>query len=127
PRRDRHWKIPRGNQRADANRLSSANCKFVWQLCLGSESVESSSLTSDEISHIDRFLDVATSLIQHLTHLTCHICRKLFFTLDEYLTCFEENFRATWCGYLAPLWEGFCRSSDGAIDIFSIGCRENTD
>src|SRR5262249_19547914 len=86
PRGDRHGEIPRRYQAGHSDGLARAESGFVGELGLGREPVQASALPGDEVCHIDGFLNVAASFLEHLAHFASHIASELLLALYQYLT-----------------------------------------
>ena len=77
PRRNRHRKIPRRDHPAHADRLAHRHRELVAHLGRRGLPVQPPAFAGGEISHVDRFLDVAARLVKHLAHLARHVAREL--------------------------------------------------
>ncbi len=117
PRRNRHWKIPRRDQSAHADRLARTHRVLIRKLGLRRVAVKPAAFARDEVSHVDRFLHIAASFFQHLAHLASHIDGAIFFAPDEDLACFEKYFGAARRGNLAPFLESFGGDADRATGV----------
>ncbi len=76
PRRDGHREVPGRDHRADAERLAHRHGELVAQLGRDRLAVLPPAFARHEVRHVDRFLDVAARLLQHLAHLARHVARE---------------------------------------------------
>ena len=94
PRRDRHRKIPRRDDRADAERLTHRHRELVAQLGRHGLAVLAPPFARHEEGHVDRFLDVAARFVEDLAHLARHVARERLLALGEQLRGAEQHLGA---------------------------------
>ena len=103
PRRDRHRKIPRRDDRADAQRLADRHRELVAQLGRDGLAVLPPPFTRDEEGHVDRFLHVAARLVEHLSHLARHVAGERLLAVGNQLRGAEQDLRASRRGHQTPV------------------------
>ena len=87
-------------------------------------SVQTAPFGSDEICHIDRFLNIATRFFQHLSHFAGHIFREFFFLCGQHFACAIQDFSSLRGRNQSPALKSFCRSLNGSLNVGCIAVRK---
>ena len=88
---------------------------------------EAAALAGHVDRHVDRLLDVAAGLRQHLAHLAAHQLGQLVLLLLEQAREAEEHVAALGSGHEPPLLERGLRGGDGAVDVLGARAREGAE
>ena len=83
PRRDRDREVPGRDRPDDADRLADAHHELVRQLGGGRLAEQAPALARHVEAHVDRLLDVAARLGEHLPHLAAHELGELLLALGQ--------------------------------------------
>ncbi len=89
--------------------------------------MEAAAFAGHEVGHVDRLLDVAARLPEHLAHLARHVARVLLLALDQQLRRLEDDLAALGRGRQPPAFVRGSRGPDGGVDILRVGILEQTD
>ena len=127
PGRDRDREVPRRDRADDADRHPHRHLELVAQLRGGRVAEEAAALAGHVDRHVDRFLDVAAGLREHLAHLAAHQLGQLVLLLLEQPREAEEHVAALGRRHEAPLLEGGLRRGDGAVDVLGGRPRERSE
>ena len=76
-------------------------------------SVHPTPFSRHEIGHVDRFLHIATRLLEHLAHFAGHVTRELLFAFDDQLGSTKQDLGSLRRGCQAPGVERVACSLDG--------------
>ena len=91
PGRNRDREVPRGDHADHADRHAHAHVELVAELRGGRLAEQAPALARHVEAHVDRFLDVAAGLGEHLPHLARHQQRQLVLVLaDERAEAVED-------------------------------------
>ncbi len=93
PRWDRHRKIPRRDQAADAERLADRHRELVPQLGGNGLPGLAAPFSRHEERHVDGFLHVATRLVENLAHLARHVPRERLLPVRDELRGAKQHLR----------------------------------
>ena len=85
------------------------------------------SFPGHEERHVDRFLDVAARLLEHLSHFARHVTGIFLFALFKDLRAAVEDLPAPRSGSKPPTFKGFGRRCHGFIHVVFVGSWENAD
>ena len=83
PARDRDREVPRRDHADDSDRLADAHVELVAELRRRRLAEQAPALAGHVVGHVDRFLDVAARLGQHLAHLARHQLREVLLLLGQ--------------------------------------------
>ena len=83
PRGDRDREVPRRDHADDADRRPDAHVELVRKLGRRRVPEQAAALAGHVVAHVDRFLDVAAGLGEHLPHLARHQVRELGLVLGD--------------------------------------------
>src|SRR5688572_4038626 len=121
PRWNRHRKIPRSDQATETDRLTHTHRKLAAHLGRSREAVQATSFASCVVRAVDCFLNVATSLFQHLAHFASHVGGELFLVPDQYLAQSKQDFSTLRCGRVTPAIERALRGVNRCVDVVAVG------
>src|SRR5215469_6099991 len=127
PRRDRHREVPGGDHPADAQRLAHRHRKLAGQFGRRGGPKHPPALTRHVVGSIDRFLRIASGLLDDLPHLAGHVARVLLFPLTQDFPSPIDDFSANWSRNEPPLGEGAFGSLHGGIHIRLARLLEDAD
>src|SRR5262249_1362708 len=127
PRGNCHGEIPWRYQPGHSNWLARADCRLVRELSLGGEPMEAAAFSSNEIGHVDSFLNVAACFLEHLAHFASHIASELFLALYKNLADLEQYFSPPRGWRFAPGRQSLGCSLNSTVDIFRGRSREPAD
>ena len=71
------------------------------------------------VSAVDRFLNIAARLFQHLAHFARHVGRETFFVADQNFAQPKQNLGPARRGRATPAVERFLRGVNRIVDILS--------
>ena len=117
PRGDRDGEVPRRDDADDADGLPNAHLELVGQLGGRRVAEQATAFAGHVVAHVDRFLDVAACLGEHLPHLARHEVRELVLRLGDERAEAEEDLAALRRRYEPPARVRLLRGVDGAIDV----------
>ena len=95
PRRNRHREIPRRDDRAHPERLPSPTSRICHEAPMAPSDALAAPLARHEVGHVDRFLDVAACLLEHLTHFAGHVARELLLARSDDRAAAKRTSRAS--------------------------------
>ncbi len=127
PRRDGDGEVPRRDHADHADGLPDAHLELVGQLGGRRVAEESTSFAGHVVAHVDRFLDVAARLGEHLPHLARHELRELVLVLCHERAEAEEDLAALRRRYEPPGRERLLRGGNGTVDVVRRRPRERPD
>ena len=127
PRGNGDREVPRRDHADHADRLPDAHLELVGQLRRRRVAEEAPALAGHVVAHVDRFLDVAARLREHLPHLARHELRELVLVLGDERAETEEDLAALRRGHEPPARVGLLRGLHGAIDVLRRRPRERPD
>ena len=127
PGGDRDREVPGRDRADDADRHPHRHLELVAQLRGRRLAEEAAALAGHVDRHVDRLLDVAAGLREHLAHLAAHQLRQLVLLLLEQAREAEEDVAALGRRHEPPLLERGLRRLDGAIDVLGRRAREGPD
>jgi hypothetical protein len=127
PGRDRDREVPGRDHADDADRHAHAHVELVPELRRRRLAVEAPPLPGHVVAHVDRFLDVAARLGEHLAHLAGHQLGQVLLGLRDEVREAEEDLAAPGGRDEPPLLEGGLGSGDGALDVLGPGLGEDAD
>ena len=127
PRGDRHRKVPRRDERADADGLTDAHGQLVRELRRRREPEEAPSFAGGEEGHVDRFLHVAARLRQHLPHLARHQPRELLLVALQDVARRVQDLGPPGRRRVSPAGERLLRGRDRGVHVRLAALREETD
>ena len=88
---------------------------------------EATAFAGHVVAHVDRFLDVAARLREHLAHLARHEVRELVLVLGDERAEAEEDLAALRRRHEPPARVGLLRGRHGTIDVLRRRPREGAD
>ena len=121
PGGDRDREVPRRDHADHADRHAHAHVELVPQLGGRRLPEEAPPLPAHVVAHVDRFLDVAAGLRQHLPHLVAHQVGEVVLVLGQELREAEDDLAPLRRRDEPPLLVGRLRGLDGAVDV--LGAR----
>ena len=127
PGRNGDREVPRRDHADDADRLTDAHLELVGQLRRRRLAEETPALAGHVVAHVDRFLDVAARLREHLAHLARHQLRQLVLVLGEQRAEPEQDLTALRRGNEPPARVRLLRRLHSAIDVLGRRPRERAD
>ena len=120
PRRDRDRKVPRRDEPAHPDGLARRHRPFVLQLGRSRHAEQAPPFAGREKRHVDRLLDVAPRLREHLAHLAGHDPADLFLAALEHVARGVEVLGALRSGRQAPVAVRLLRGRDGGVHVFRV-------
>ena len=117
PGGDRDREVPRRDRADDADGHPHRHLELVAQLGGRRLAEEAAALAGHVDRHVDRLLDVAAGLREHLAHLAAHQLGQLVLLLLEQAREAEEDVAALRRRHEPPLLERGLRRLDGAVDV----------
>ena len=124
PGGDRDREVPRRDRSDDADRHPHRHLELVPQLGRRRLAEQAPPLAGHVDRHVDRLLDVAARLREHLAHLAAHQLGQLVLLLLEQAREAEEHVAALRRRDEPPLLERRLRGLDGAVDVRGGRARE---
>ncbi len=127
PGRDRDREVPRRDRADDADRHPHRHLELVAELGRRRVAEHAPALAGHVDRHVDRFLDVAAGLGEHLAHLAAHQLGQLGLLVLEQPREAEQDLAALGRRDEPPLLERLLRGRDGAVDVLGAGARERAE
>ena len=117
PRGDGHRKVPRRNHGTDPERLPHRHREFVTELGRHRLTILAAAFSRHEERHVDRFLNVAARLVEHLSHLTRHVPGQRVLAIGNQLRRPKEDFGTAGSRNEAPQLERAPRGVNRPRDV----------
>ena len=119
--------VPRRDRADDADGHPHRHLELVPQLRGCRLAEETAPFTGHVDRHVDRLLDVAPGLREHLAHLAAHQLGQLVLLVLEQAREAEEDVATLRRRREPPLLERGFRCFDGAVDVLGARAREGSE